>query len=110
VDGSVLTGISSVNQASVTGESLPVNKQPQDTVYSGTINGEGALEIQVTHTAQDSTISRIVRLVEQAQASRAPVERFIDQFAAWYTPLVVAVAAIVAVVPPVFRPATPGFA
>jgi Zn2+/Cd2+-exporting ATPase len=102
VDGVVASGVSLVNQASVTGESIPVAKQPQDPVYAGTINGEGALEIQTTSPAHDSTISRIVRLVEQAQSSRAPVERFIDRFAAWYTPLVVSVAALVAVIPPLF--------
>lgn len=100
LDGVVQVGVSSVNQASVTGESLPVTKAAGDPVYAGTINGEGAVEITVTQPAQDSTISRIVRLVEQAQSSRAPVERFIDRFAAWYTPLVVLTAALVAVIPP----------
>jgi Zn2+/Cd2+-exporting ATPase len=102
VDGTILNGASSVNQAPVTGESLPVLKQTGDGVFAGTLNGEGALEVQVTQPARDSTISRIVRLVEQAQAQRAPVERFIDRFAAWYTPLVVVSAALLAVVPPVF--------
>ena len=102
VDGAVKEGVSLVNQASITGESLPVTKKQDDPVFAGTMNGEGALEIMVTQPAHDSTISRIVRLVEQAQSNRAPVERFIDRFAAWYTPLVVLIAALVAVIPPLF--------
>lgn len=100
VDGQVLQGISAVNQASVTGESLPVDKQAGESVFAGTLNGEGALEIQVTRFAEDSTISRIVRLVEQAQTQRAPVERFVDRFASWYTPAVVLMAVLVAALPP----------
>ncbi len=100
VDGLVRSGVSAVNQAPVTGESIPVAKVPGETVYAGALNGEGALEIEVTRLAQDSTISRIVRLVEEAQARRAPVERFIDRFAAWYTPAVVGAAVLLAVVPP----------
>ena len=101
LDGRIQSGASAINQASVTGESLLVEKNAGECVYAGTLNGEGALEIEVTFPAQDSTISRIVRLVEQAQAKRAPVERFIDSFAAWYTPLVVSAAALLAVIPPV---------
>ena len=89
VDGLVKNGTSAVNQAAVTGESLPVSKTIGDEVFAGTLNGEGVLEIEVTHTAQDSTISRILRLVEEAQLKRAPVERLVDRFAAWYTPAVV---------------------
>ncbi len=100
VDGRVTGGVSSVNQAPVTGESIPVAKSVGDEVFAGTINGEGALEIEVLRAATDSTISRIVRLVEQAQAQRAPAERFIDRFARWYTPAVVLVAVLVATVPP----------
>lgn len=100
VDGIVLRGSSAVNQAPVTGESAPVNKVPGDIVYAGTLNGEAALEIQVSRVASESTISRVVRLVEQAQAQRAPVERFIDRFAAWYTPTVVGLAVLLATVPP----------
>lgn len=102
VDGRILSGTSSINQAPVTGESMPVIKTTGDEVYAGTLNGEAALEISVTQPAQDSTISRIVRLVEQAQARRTPVERFIDRFAAWYTPAVVSAAFLIAVVPPLF--------
>ena len=100
LDGQVLSGASAVNQAPVTGESLPVPKAPGDEVFAGTLNGEGALEIETTQPAADSTIARIVRLVEQAQAQRAPVERFIDRFAAWYTPAVVLLAASLAILPP----------
>jgi Zn2+/Cd2+-exporting ATPase len=100
VDGRIVSGVSTVDQSSVTGEGLPVRKDDGEEVFAGTLNGEGALEIRVSRLAQDSTISRIVRLVDQAQALRAPVERFIDRFAAWYTPLVVAVAAAIAVIPP----------
>jgi Cd2+/Zn2+-exporting ATPase len=102
LDGRVLRGISAVNQAPVTGESVPVTKNPGEGVYAGSVNGEAALEIEVTQPAADSTISRIVRLVEQAQSQRAPVERFVDRFAAWYTPAVVAVAAGLAIIPPLF--------
>ncbi len=102
VDGHVLSGTSLVNQSPVTGESIPVWKAPGDKVYAGTLNGEAAIEVSVSQFANNSTISRIVRLVEQAQAERAPVERFIDRFAAWYTPAVVFLALIIAVVPPLF--------
>jgi Cd2+/Zn2+-exporting ATPase len=102
VDGRVLEGRSGVNQAPVTGESLPVAAGPGDNVLAGTINGEAALEIEVTQAAANSAISKIVRLVEQAQSQRAPVERFVDRFAVIYTPAVVAIAILFAVVPPVF--------
>lgn len=102
VDGVIVSGTSSINQAPVTGESLPVLRSPGEAVFAGTLNGEAALEIQVTHLAQDSTISRIVRLVEEAQSRRSPAERFIDRFARWYTPAVVLTAVLVATVPPLF--------
>ncbi len=100
VDGHIASGISSVNQAPVTGESIPVRKAPGDKVYAGTLNGDTALEVTVSQLSTDSTISRIVRLVEQAQTQRAPVERSIDRFAAWYTPIVVLMAVFVAIIPP----------
>jgi Cd2+/Zn2+-exporting ATPase len=100
VDGQIISGVSSVNQAPITGESVPVSKSPGDKVYAGTLNGDTVLEVTVTHLATQSTISRIVRLVEQAQAKRAPIERFIDRFAAWYTPLIVILAMLVAILPP----------
>jgi Cd2+/Zn2+-exporting ATPase len=100
VDGLIVSGSSAINQAPVTGESVPVSKGVGDDVFAGTLNGEAALEVEVNKAASDSTISRIVRLVEQAQSQRAPFERFIDKFAAWYTPLVVGLAAGLAIIPP----------
>jgi Zn2+/Cd2+-exporting ATPase len=100
VDGLVRNGTSNVNQAAVTGESLPLAKSVGDEVFAGTLNGEGVLEVEVIHLAQDSTISRILHLVEDAQSKRAPVERLVDRFAAWYTPAVVVIAVLLAVVPP----------
>jgi Cd2+/Zn2+-exporting ATPase len=100
VDGHVLNGESMVNQSPVTGEWEPIHKRPGDKVYAGTLNGDTVLEVTVSQAAQNSTISRIVRLVEQAQAERAPVERLINRFAAWYTPAVVFLALVIAVVPP----------
>ena len=102
VDGEILEGTSSVNQAPVTGESVPVSKSPGDAVYAGTINGEAALQVRVSSRAADSTISRIVRLVEAAQSQRSPAERFVDRFARWYTPAVVLIALALAIVPPLF--------
>ncbi len=100
VDGRISAGASTINQATVTGESLPVVKSPGDLVFAGTLNGESALEVEVTNLASELTINRIVRLVEQAQAQRAPIERFVDRFAAWYTPAVVVMAVLVASIPP----------
>jgi Cd2+/Zn2+-exporting ATPase len=100
VDGVVLTGRSSVDQAPITGESLPAEKEPGSDLYAGTINGEGALEVLTTHSADDTTLARIVHSVEGAQASRAPSQTFVDQFARIYTPAVVATAAVVALLPP----------
>lgn len=99
VDGRVVGGASSLNEAAVTGESMPVAKDVDDTVLAGTVNGEGALEIEALRVAGDSTIARIARLVEQAQAERSPAERFIDRFARWYTPAVVLLAIAVVLVP-----------
>jgi Cd2+/Zn2+-exporting ATPase len=100
VDGVVRAGLSAVDQAPVTGESWPVEKTPGAAVFAGTINGSGALEIEATRRAADSTLARIVRLVEQAQRQRAPVQTFVERFARWYTPAVVGVALAVAIVPP----------
>ncbi|MEZ4860744.1 MAG: heavy metal translocating P-type ATPase [Caldilineaceae bacterium] len=102
MDGMVCAGRSAVNQAAITGESMPLDKAQDDTVFAGSINGEGVLEIEVTHLAADNTISRMIRLVEEAQEKRAPVQRFVDQFARWYTPTVVVLAALVATLPPLF--------
>lgn len=99
LDGVVESGQSDVNQAPITGESLPVEKREGDEVFAGTINGHGALTVAVTRRRADTTLARIVRLVETAQAQRAPVQQFIDRFAAWYTPAVVMLAVLVAVLP-----------
>ncbi|AWN44707.1 cadmium-translocating P-type ATPase [Methylobacterium durans] len=99
-DGVVTDGEGAVDEAPVTGESVPKPKARGDTVFAGTINGDGALRIRATATAQDNTIARVVRLVEEAQEAKAPTERIIDRFARSYTPGVVAVAAAVAVLPP----------
>ncbi|MBX3011619.1 MAG: heavy metal translocating P-type ATPase [Caldilineaceae bacterium] len=100
MDGRVITGYSAVNQAAITGESMPLDKQPGDDLFAGSINGEGVLELEVTHIAADNTISRMIRLVEEAQEQRAPVQRFVDLFARYYTPAVVVLAALVATLPP----------
>ena len=89
VDGVVLAGESAVDQAPVTGESWPAERRPGDQVFAGTINGTGALEIEATRPASDSTIARIIQLVEHAQRQRAPVQTFVDRFARRYTPAVV---------------------
>jgi len=100
MDGHILQGRSALNQAPITGESLPVEKGEGEEVFAGSINGYGALQVEVARLAQDSTIARITRLVEQAQAERAPSQRFVDRFARLYTPLVVGLAAGVALLPP----------
>jgi len=100
LDGKVISGQSPVNQAPITGESLPVEKGPGDDVFAGTINGRGALEVGVTRLRRDTTLAHIVNLVETAQASRAPVQLFVDRFARYYTPAVIALAAALVVVPP----------
>jgi Cd2+/Zn2+-exporting ATPase len=100
LDGEVLDGCSTVNQAPITGESLPVEKSPGDPVFAGTINESGSFEYCVTAVASNSTLARIIHAVEAAQGSRAPTQRFVDQFARWYTPLVFAVAIAVALLPP----------
>ena len=99
LDGIVQSGRSDVNQAPITGESLPVEKAEGDEVFAGTINGHGAISVVVTRRRADTTLARIVHLVETAQAQRAPVQQFIDRFAAWYTPAVVILAALVATLP-----------
>lgn len=100
MDGVISQGASTINEAPITGESLPVGKADGDAVYASTINGEGVLHVQVTHRPEDNTISRLIRLVEEAQESRAPAQKFVDRFARIYTPAVVALALIVAVAPP----------
>nr|WP_232539991.1 heavy metal translocating P-type ATPase [Azohydromonas aeria] len=106
LDGSVTRGISAVNQAPVTGESIPVDKQPGDAVFAGTVNGTGEIEVRVTAPASDSTLTRIIHAVEQAQAARAPTQRFVDRFAQFYTPAIFALAAATAVLLPLLAGAT----
>lgn len=100
LDGEIISGFSALNQAPITGESVPVEKAIGEKVFAGSINGEGALEVMVLQTSQNSTLARIARLVEQAQEQRAPSERFIEKFAGIYTPIVVTLAILVAIVPP----------
>lgn len=101
LDGKVIGGESSVNQAPITGESIPVDKHISDTVYAGTINENGSLEIEVTKLVEDTTISKIIHLVEEAQEQKAPTEAFVDKFAVIYTPIVFMLALAVMVIPPV---------
>lgn len=99
-DGAVIDGQSEVDEGPVTGESVPVAKKPGDQVYAGSINSNGMLRVRLTHTAADNTIARIIHLVEEAQASKAPTARFIDRFSAYYTPGAMAVAALIIIGPP----------
>jgi len=100
LDGVVTQGQPAINQAPITGESMPVAKQLNDQVFAGTINGNSAFDYRVTAVQSESTLSRIVKSVQQAQGQRAPTQRFVDQFARYYIPAVVIVAALVAIVPP----------
>lgn len=102
LDGVVVSGQSEVNQAPITGESMPVEKKPGDAVFGGTINESGSFEFRVTAAAKDTTLARIIEAVEEAQATRAPMQRFVDIFASWYTPCVFLLALIWALVPPLF--------
>jgi Cd2+/Zn2+-exporting ATPase len=100
LDGEVVAGVSAVNQAPVTGESLPIDKLPGDEVFAGTINGRGALEVRVTRLRRDTTLARIIHLVERAQAQRAPAQAFVERFARVYTPSVILLALALALIPP----------
>jgi len=100
LDGVIKKGFSLVNQAPITGESMPLSKQVGDEVYAGTLNGQGLLEIQVTKRAEETMISKIVQLVEKVQKQKSPTEKFIDKFAKYYTPSVILLATLVAIVPP----------
>lgn len=99
-DGVIFQGASSLNEAPVTGESVPLAKSEGENVYAGSINVDGVIQVRVEKTAADNTISRIIQLVEQAQASKAPTARFIEQFSRYYTPSVMAIAALIMLVPP----------
>ncbi len=102
LDGIVLEGQTTVNQAPITGESIPVPKQPGDPVFAGTVNERGAFDYQTTATQNHSTLARIVATVQEAQGQRAPTQRFVDQFARYYIPAVVVLAILVAAIPPLF--------
>jgi len=102
LDGSITKGFTSVNEAPITGESTPVSKEPGDQVFAGTINNEGAFEFTATKPADDTTLARIIRMVEEAQSRRAPSEKWVEKFARWYTPSVFLLAAAIALVPTIF--------
>ncbi len=98
-DGEIVEGSSGIDESPVTGESVPKTKGPGDPVFAGSINTEAALKVRVTKAQEDNTIARIIRLVEEAEATRAPTERFIARFSRWYMPAIVASAALLMAVP-----------
>ena len=107
LDGVIVSGRSDVNEAPLTGESLPADKGPGDEIFAGTINGHGALDVRVTRVVRDTRLARVIHLVETAQASRAPVQSFVDRFARIYTPIVLVLAIAIALVPPLAGSADP---
>jgi Cd2+/Zn2+-exporting ATPase len=100
LDGRIIEGESALNQAPITGESMPVEKGPGDEVWAGTLNTSGVLVVKVTRLVADSALARIIQMVEEAQGRRAPAQAFVERFAAWYTPLVMGLAALILLVPP----------
>lgn len=101
-DGVVLDGVSSVNEAAITGESMPVEKAAGEPVFGGSINNEGVLKVRITKSYEDSSLAKILHLVEEAQETKTPTEQFINKFAKYYTPLIMVISAVVMVVPPLF--------
>lgn len=106
IDGLIINGKSSVNQAPITGESFPIEKKPGDIVFAGSINERGSFELKVTVQTKDTLIAKIIRAVEQAQSERAPTQRFVDQFAKYYTPFMVLLAISIAILPPLLANAS----
>ncbi|EGQ27136.1 heavy metal translocating P-type ATPase [Mammaliicoccus sciuri] len=100
MDGEVIQGNSSVNQSAITGESVPVHKVLGDEVFAGTLNEEGSMQVRVTKLAEDTTIAKIIHLVEEAQAEKAPTQQFVDRFAKYYTPAILAISVLIMVIPP----------
>ncbi|KAA3655010.1 MAG: cadmium-translocating P-type ATPase, partial [Calditrichaeota bacterium] len=100
LDGVVSDGNSHIDQSPITGESIPVEVKPDDTVFAGSINGHGVIEVRVTHISSDTTLARIINLVKEAASSKPPVQRFVDAFAKIYTPIIVLLAILIATVPP----------
>ncbi len=101
-DGEILSGQTAVNQAPVTGESVPVEKAPGDPVYAGTVNGDGSLEIRVTRASADSTLARVMKMVEEAQTQKSPTQATVERFTAVFVPAVLIVTGLVIAVPPLF--------